>query len=105
MRRGAARSASSKSALLFFLVFFLKRIICAVKGRAIKREADWSSCVSDIRKLQAETGSKSVTHAVSQSSRTVHVSVLAARTRKVSGPQMFRNLGEFVRHFKGHFSK
>jgi hypothetical protein len=44
-------------------------------------------------------------HPRSQSSRKVHVRVLAARTRKVSGPRMFRNQGEFVRHFKGHFSK
>jgi hypothetical protein len=40
----------------------------------------------------------------SQSSCKAHASVLAACTRKVSGPQMFRNQGEFVRHFKRQFS-
>ena len=35
----------------------------------------------------------------------VHVGVLAARTRKVSGPQMFRNQAKSARHFKGHFPK
>jgi hypothetical protein len=35
----------------------------------------------------------------------VHFTILAARTRKVSGPQMFRKEGDFGRRFKGHFSE
>jgi hypothetical protein len=34
-----------------------------------------------------------------------HVVIFAARTRKVSDPQMFRNQAKSVREFKGHFAK
>ena len=54
-------------------------------------------------KSSAETGSNSVTDAASPVWK-MHVAVLAAHTREVSDPQVFRNQGELIRHFKGHFS-
>jgi hypothetical protein len=41
----------------------------------------------------------------SQSSRKLQVAYLAARTRDLSGPDTFQNQAEFVRQFKGHFSR
>src|SRR5215510_2129903 len=60
--------------------------------------------VPDIRKLQGRDRFD-FCHLCSQSSRWLHVSLLTARTREVSGAQMFRNPGEFARHFNGAFRK
>src|SRR5262245_55135011 len=51
--------------------------------------------VPDIRKLQGRDWFD-FCHLRGQSSRWLYVSLLTARTREVSGAQMFRNSGEFA---------
>src|SRR6266404_1010779 len=66
--------------------------------RLVLNEHVWASHGHAGRENQARPPTKPV-------QPEVDVGVLAVRTRKVSGPQMFPNQGKSALHFKRHFPK